>query len=131
MSKLRRKATKDDHLSAYTRRDFLTVFGSGCQALGVSSLIGWSKPRAAGTEHLREEGRAQHQLFPTSLDQRRWLRFPVAGFSDPVSGVIFRGSNPPCCGLGVGGLDTGCMDVDVRGVYAAGACSDASCRSSG
>jgi uncharacterized protein (DUF608 family) len=66
---------------------------------------------------VREEGQDQYQLFPTSLDQRSWLQFPAAGFSDPVSGVIFRGSNPPCCGLGVGGLGTGCMDIDVRGVY--------------
>jgi uncharacterized protein (DUF608 family) len=117
MSKLKHNVTTINHGSVYTRRDFLTLFGSACGILGVSSLKSWSKPQAAESEDVGQEGTAAGQLFPTSLKDRKWLRFSAAGFSDPVSGVVFRASNPPCCGLGVGGLGTGCIDIDVRGVY--------------
>src|SRR5208282_1365536 len=59
----------------------------------------------------------QGMIFPTSLEERRWLEFPAAGFSHPVSGAIFRAPRHPCCGVPVGGLDTGCIDIDARGTY--------------
>ena len=57
------------------------------------------------------------QLFPTDLRERQWGQFIAAGFATPVSGVVFRGGNPPCCGVPLGGISTGCVDIDARGVY--------------
>ena len=57
------------------------------------------------------------KLFPTELPESRWVEFSAAGFSQPVSGVIYRADNPPCCGVPVGAVSTGCIDIDVRGVY--------------
>ena len=57
------------------------------------------------------------KLFPRDLDERKWLEFSAAGFSKPVSGALFRASQYPCCGVPIGGLATGCIDVDVRGTY--------------
>ena len=56
-------------------------------------------------------------LFPTDLPALKWQRFPAAGFSNPVCGVIYRTDRPPCCGVPLGGISTGCIDIDVRGVY--------------
>ena len=56
-------------------------------------------------------------LFPTDLPALRWQQFSAAGFSQPVSGVLFRTDKPPCCGVPLGGISTGCIDVDARGVY--------------
>jgi uncharacterized protein (DUF608 family) len=34
----------------------------------------------------------------------------------PVTGTIHRGSNPPVCGLPLGGIDTGCLDLEATGL---------------
>jgi non-lysosomal glucosylceramidase len=55
-------------------------------------------------------------LFPTNLPEREWSQFGAAGFDAPVSGLIHRGSNPPACGVPLGGIDTGCLDIEARGL---------------
>ena len=42
-------------------------------------------------------------LFPLDLPEREWAEFRAEGFSKPVAGVIHRGTNPPVCGLPLGG----------------------------
>lgn len=56
-------------------------------------------------------------LFPTNLPSLEWVEFSAAGFTRPVSGVIYRTDKPPCCGVPLGGISTGCLDIDARGVY--------------
>ena len=55
-------------------------------------------------------------LFPTDLAEREWVEFEAEGFSTPVAGVIHRGSNPPLCGMPLGGIDTGCLDLEATGL---------------
>jgi len=55
-------------------------------------------------------------LFPTALPELEWLEFSAEGFSKPVSGLIHRTAKPPCCGLPLGGISTGCLDIEVAGV---------------
>jgi len=58
----------------------------------------------------------QHQtLFPLDLPDRQWARFPAAGFPGPVCGAVHHGSHPPVCGMPLGGVDTGCLDVEADG----------------
>ena len=57
------------------------------------------------------------KLFPTELPELQWQEFRAAGFEQPVAGVIFHPSQPPCCGVPLGGISTGCIDLDVKGVY--------------
>lgn len=56
-------------------------------------------------------------LFPINLPDSQWMDFQAMGFSHPVSGVIYHPDRPPCCGLPLGGISTGCVDLDVAGVY--------------
>ena len=57
------------------------------------------------------------KLFPTELPELQWQEFRAAGFAQPVSGVIYRPTKAPCCGVPLGGISTGCIDMDVKGVY--------------
>jgi uncharacterized protein (DUF608 family) len=60
---------------------------------------------------------AASTLFPTNLAELQWQEFPAEGFAQPVSGTIFHPAKAPCCGVPLGGISTGCIDLDVKGVY--------------
>lgn len=59
-------------------------------------------------------------LFPIDLPDRQWLEFRAAGFPREVSGVVFR-AGQASCGVPLGGVGTGCMDLDTDGTL--GRCS--------
>lgn len=56
------------------------------------------------------------KLFPENLPANKWVEFSAAGFSKPVNGVIFQKDSKSLCGVPLGGLGTGCLDVETRGV---------------
>jgi len=56
-------------------------------------------------------------LFPTHLPGRDWVRFPAEGFSEPASGVIYRTGDTVTNGMPLGGLDTGCIDLETSGLF--------------
>jgi uncharacterized protein (DUF608 family) len=57
-----------------------------------------------------------NKLFPTDLPERQWFEFSARGFSNPVTGVIYRAASPIACGLPLGGIDTGCIDLETTGL---------------
>ena len=57
------------------------------------------------------------RLFAANLPELEWLQFEAEGFSQPVPGVVYHADHPPCCGVPLGGISTGCIDVDPRGVF--------------
>ncbi len=100
-----------------SRRDFLMRLGAASGVAGTWPLEGGE---AAAIEYTPSPASAKARLatlFPTDLPELQWLEFSAVGFQHPVSGALFRDSKPPCCGVPIGGLDTGCLDMDVRGVY--------------
>ncbi|HIE11302.1 MAG TPA: hypothetical protein EYP62_06770 [Kiritimatiellae bacterium] len=58
---------------------------------------------------------AEH-LFPPHLLHAAWLEFAAKGYAQPVTGVIYRGEPRPTCGMPLGGLDTGCLDIEPNGM---------------
>src|SRR5579863_7822085 len=60
---------------------------------------------------------ANKRLFPIDLPELQWHEFNAEGFQQTVSGTIFHPSKAPCCGVPIGGISTGCIDVDAKGVY--------------
>jgi len=60
-------------------------------------------------------------LFPTNLTQGEWAEFAAEGFSKPVIGVIHRRDYPALVGMPLGGIGTGCLDLDTSGLF--GLCS--------
>lgn len=66
-------------------------------------------------------GRMSERLFPMALPSNQWVEFRAAGFSHPVCGVIYRLARVPTCGMPLGGIDTGCIDLETSGLW--GYCS--------
>jgi uncharacterized protein (DUF608 family) len=56
-------------------------------------------------------------LFDVSALRREWSTFAVQGFSRPVPGIVWDASHRPCCGVPLGGIGTGCVDIDAAGVW--------------
>lgn len=56
------------------------------------------------------------RYFPADILHASWQEFPVAGYEMPISGVVYRGIPRPTCGMPLGGLDTGCIDVETHGL---------------
>ncbi|MHB8972442.1 MAG: GH116 family glycosyl-hydrolase [Pirellulaceae bacterium] len=55
-------------------------------------------------------------LFPDGLPNRRWIRFPAQGLAKPACGVIYRSGDKVTNGLALGGIDTGCLDLETSGL---------------
>ena len=55
-------------------------------------------------------------LFPTNLEGKTWLTFPAEGFSKPACGLIYRMKDEVSCGMPLGGVDTGCIDLETSGL---------------
>ena len=58
----------------------------------------------------------QDRFFPAGLLHADWQRFEASGYSKPVTGIIYRGKPRPTCGMPLGGLDTGCIDIETNGM---------------
>jgi uncharacterized protein (DUF608 family) len=74
---------------------------------------------AVAKEESRDSERpssASGRYFPANLLHAAWQEFPAAGYHHPVTGVIYRGIPRPTCGMPLGGLDTGCLDLEATGM---------------
>jgi len=60
---------------------------------------------------------ANRKLFPTDLPASEWVEFQAEGFSKPVCGAIYRFDQPATNGLALGGIDTGCIDLETSGLW--------------
>ncbi len=60
--------------------------------------------------------RAVDRLFPIDLPRRDWAHFRATGFSAPACGVIYRLEDTVTNGLALGGIDTGCLDLETTGL---------------
>jgi uncharacterized protein (DUF608 family) len=63
-----------------------------------------------------ERSRDVARLFPAGLGSADWATFEAAGFEGPVTGAIHRRSSPARCGMPLGGIDTGCIDLETSGL---------------
>jgi hypothetical protein len=77
-------------------------------------MIGVTVTLTFCSQTVRAEGPAP--LFPDDLRHAEWTTFAALGYSKPVTGVIYRGRPRPTCGMPLGGLDTGCIDVETNGM---------------
>ena len=60
------------------------------------------------------------RLFATEALGVKWSEFKAEGFQSPAPGIIYK-SGESECGLPLGGIGTGCMDLDTDGTF--GRCS--------
>jgi len=60
---------------------------------------------------------ADRTLFACRVPGRQWLRFPAEGLGpEPACGVVFRTSDLVTNGAPLGGIDTGCVDLETSGM---------------
>ena len=99
----------------------LVTEASGAEETGADSPISLEtirdkpEPVAAFLEN-EEATMPDSLLFPRNLPEREWVDFEAEGFSTGVTGAVYRAGNPPTCGMPLGGIDTGCLDLDARGL---------------
>jgi len=96
-------------MTFWSRRKFMKMCSDSLLLNGLAArLPAYAYPQL---------GSQSSRLFEDQADERTWQEFAAEGFNQKVGGAIFRGSNPTCCGMPLGGISTGCIDLDVRGVY--------------
>jgi uncharacterized protein (DUF608 family) len=63
------------------------------------------------------EGPADETLFPCGVPGKQWIGFPAQGFGpQPACGVVYRSGDEVTNGLPLGGIDTGCVDLETSGM---------------
>lgn len=55
-------------------------------------------------------------LFPPDLPTRDWVQFDAEGYDQPVCGVIYDKHAQVTNGMALGGVDTGCIDLESSGL---------------
>ncbi|MFN8007401.1 MAG: GH116 family glycosyl-hydrolase [Terriglobia bacterium] len=113
--------------STPSRRSFLlTAAGS----LGAS-LVQLKEPafsQLLATSAVVPEAQGPKRLFPQALPASAWSQFESAGYTKPVTGIIYRTravtyfsayvEKPlPASGMPLGGIDTGGLYLDPSGVF--------------
>lgn len=92
----------------------------------VTGILGSTISRAASAA-VRAIGHGDardfaEELFPArSLPELTWTQFKASGFTEPVCGMIHPKSRPTECGVPLGAVGTGCLDLDIDGTL--GYCS--------
>ncbi|MBI2842637.1 MAG: hypothetical protein HYX78_04490 [Armatimonadetes bacterium] len=61
--------------------------------------------------------RADSNLFPAGLPKNEWVEFAASGYGKPVTGVVYGKELRPVSGMPLGGIDTGCIDIESTGWY--------------
>lgn len=56
-------------------------------------------------------------LFPTDLKPLKWQEFRAEGFSEPVAGLLHTKAHPARNGMPLGGIGTGCIDLETDGTF--------------
>lgn len=59
---------------------------------------------------------AYGELFDAQGPTREWTVFRASGYQQPVHGIIFTENDQVCAGMPLGGLGTGCLDIETTGV---------------
>lgn len=59
---------------------------------------------------------AAETLFPTDLQTHEWVHFNAQGYDEPAVGVIYRMDDRLTNGMALGGIDTGCVDLENNGM---------------
>ena len=100
------------------RRTFvLSSFAGTAGALLAPPLSAAGKVMGSETP-----GDESGELFPARrLPELTWTQFEASGFTKPVCGVIHRKDRPAECGVPLGAVGTGCLDLDTDGTF--GYCS--------
>ncbi len=80
--------------------------------VGLSCLLFCLALVSGGVAH----GAQARKLFPTDVAGKEWVQFRAEGYRQPACGVIYRLGDAVTNGMALGGVDTGCMDLETSGL---------------
>ena len=55
---------------------------------------------------------AHPSFFPHHIPDADWQEFTTGSYGQSVTGIVYHGEPRLFCGTPVGGLDTGCLDIE-------------------
>ena len=55
------------------------------------------------------------RYFSSGLANKQWLEFQASGYNTPVWGVVYNSQDSLWCGMPLGGIATGCLDIENDG----------------
>src|SRR3990170_1944561 len=73
-------------------------------------------PIMGATVEVGPDKASKAPLFPQHLPELEWSEFAAEGFSSPVAGILYSAQKAPTCGVPLGGISTGCLDIEAGGV---------------
>jgi uncharacterized protein (DUF608 family) len=99
------------------RRDFTKTISAAGALSAIDGLLETRKLCWAATGLATDTGRGTQRLFPVNLAPNRWQEFSSPGFTEPVSGVVYKVADIRAfeCGMPLGGIGTGCLDLNMDG----------------
>lgn len=101
------------------RRDFLSGLVGAALLARSSNALATAVSGQLGFDRLTP---ATEKLFPSdTIMSVEPTEFSASGFSRPVCGVVYRRAAQAECGVPIGTIDTGCIDLDTDGTF--GYCS--------
>ena len=81
----------------------------------VGAILGGCYPPQGSQPSKKRAAVDVNRLFPVGLPVAEWVEFGAAGYSGPVTGAVYRGEPIPVCGVPLGALDTGSLDLEATG----------------
>ncbi len=57
------------------------------------------------------------RLFPIDVTGETWRTFRATGFKNPACGVVYKRRNRPECGMPLGSIDTGRLDLQANATF--------------
>ena len=96
---------KSHRIPPISRREFIKATAAITCSAGLPNL-GWAASALGPAP----------SLFPTDLPNKQWLQFRALGFRKLACGVIYRLGDRVTNGVALGGIDTGCLDLETSGL---------------
>lgn len=111
------------------RREFLKTSVLGLAATGTTAAMANYLP--AETKQKSRSGKGDQgaadanrvyrsdsqRLFSNDVPTKQWVRFEAEGFTKPACGVVYHREDVVPHGMPLGGVATGCMDIDTDGTF--------------
>jgi uncharacterized protein (DUF608 family) len=105
------------------RREFLKTSVLGIAATGVTSAPGGylaaegQQPDTRPADSNKVYSSDGQRLFPNDAPTKQWTRFQAEGFSKAACGIVYKSDDVVPNGMPLGGVATGCMDIDTDGTF--------------
>jgi uncharacterized protein (DUF608 family) len=107
-----------DEEDTLNRRKFLASAAAGT----ASALIERVPDVFAESTNSRSRFKSAEMLFPAKhLPELTWTQFHASGFTGTVCGMLHSKRKPAECGMPLGTIGTGCLDLETDGTF--GYCS--------